>query len=172
MEALTPEEENITNDVRNLFRLEKETKSIKDRILRYIKNLFEDEEEENCFKPVWVNNFWNNNYIEYKSNGNKNKAVSVEEYIHKIISYLKDTLQKKWNFPLRISSVNVTKSAVWSYLRIWSFTEETLSGKLHFLCSNIINNLKKSDMWNIQLTIANNFISSMILLHCYNNVTM
>ena len=95
MEALTPEEENITNDVRNLFRLEKETKSIKDRILRYIKNLFEDEEEENYFKPVRLNNFWNNNYTDYKSNGNKNKAVSVEEYIHKIISYLKDTLQKK-----------------------------------------------------------------------------
>ena len=95
MEALTLEEENITNDVRNLFRLEKETKSIKDRILRYINNLFEDEEEKNYFKPVRVNNFWNNNYIEYKSNGNRNKAVSVEEYIHKIISYLKDTLQKK-----------------------------------------------------------------------------
>ena len=95
MEALTLEEENITNDVKNLFRLEKETKSIKDRILRYINNLFEDEEEKNYFKPVIVNNFWNNNYIEYKSNGNRNKAVSVEEYIHKIISYLKDTLQKK-----------------------------------------------------------------------------
>ena len=95
MEALTLEEENITNDVKNLFRLEKETKSIKDRILRYINNLFEDEEEKNYFKPVRANNFWNNNYIEYKSNGNRNKAVSVEEYIHKIISYLKDTLQKK-----------------------------------------------------------------------------
>ena len=95
MDALTLEEENITNDVKNLFRLEKETKSIKDRILRYINNLFEDEEEKNYFKPVRVNNFWNNNYIEYKSNGNRNKAVSVEEYIHKIISYLKDTLQKK-----------------------------------------------------------------------------
>ena len=95
MEALTLEEENITNDVKNLFRLEKETKSIKDRILRYINNLFEDEEEKNYFKPVRVNNFWNNNYIEYKSNGNRNKAVSVEECIHKIISYLKDTLQKK-----------------------------------------------------------------------------
>ena len=95
MEALTLEEENITNDVKNLFRLEKETKSIKDRILRYINNLFEDEEEKNYFKPVRVNNFWNNYYIEYKSNGNRNKAVSVEEYIHKIISYLKDTLQKK-----------------------------------------------------------------------------
>ena len=101
MEALTLEEENITNDVKNLFRLEKETKSIKDRILRYINNLFEDEEEKNYFKPVRVNNFWNNNYIEYKSNGNRNKAVSVEEYIHKIISYLKDTLQKKMKFPLK-----------------------------------------------------------------------
>ena len=39
---------------------------------------------------------------------------------------------KKWSFPLRISSVNVTKSAV-----LVSFTEETLNGKLHFLCSAI-----------------------------------
>ena len=38
---------------------------------------------------------------------------------------------KKWSFPLRISSVNVTKSAGnWRNL-----TEEILNGKLHFLCS-------------------------------------
>ena len=34
-------------DKRILFRLEKETKAIKDRILTDIKNLFEHEEEEN-----------------------------------------------------------------------------------------------------------------------------
>ena len=34
-------------DIRNLFRLEKGAKTIKDRILRDIKNLFEHEEEEN-----------------------------------------------------------------------------------------------------------------------------
>ena len=33
-------------DIRNLFRKEKETKAIKDRILRDIKNLFEHEEEK------------------------------------------------------------------------------------------------------------------------------
>ena len=33
-------------DIRNLFRLEKETKPIKDRILRDIKNLLEDKEGE------------------------------------------------------------------------------------------------------------------------------
>ena len=36
-------------------------------------------------------------------------------------------LHKKWSFPLRISSVNVTESAV------FTFTEEILNGKLHFL---------------------------------------
>ena len=55
-----PEEENIIEDIRslfrlnypvikdirNLFRLENETKAIKNRIPRDIKNLFEQEEEE------------------------------------------------------------------------------------------------------------------------------
>ena len=54
-------EENIIKDIRNLFRLEKETKAIQDRILRDIKNLFEYKEEENYYKPV--SNFWRNNDI-------------------------------------------------------------------------------------------------------------
>ena len=66
------------------------------------------------YNLVRVNNFWNNNYIEYKSNGDINERLSVEEYLNKIRPYLKD-----------------------------------------------INNFKKSDIWKIQLTIANNFISSL-----------
>ena len=38
-----------------------------------------EKEEENYYKPVKVNTFWSNNYIEYKSNGDKNKILSVEE---------------------------------------------------------------------------------------------
>ena len=34
-------------DIRNLFRLEKETKAINDRILRDIKNIFEHKQGEN-----------------------------------------------------------------------------------------------------------------------------
>ena len=52
--------------------------------------------------------------MDYESNGDRNKTLSVEEYLNKISPYLKD----------------------------------------------IINNLKKSGTWKIQLTIANNFISS------------
>ena len=78
MESLRLEEENIIKDIRNLFRLkkelnytaikdlinlstlEKEIKEIKDRIPRDINNLFEhekEEEDENYYEPVRVNNF-------------------------------------------------------------------------------------------------------------------
>ena len=111
MESLSLEEENIIKDIRNLFRLkreqnytavkdirylfrqEKETKTIKDRILRDIKNLFEHEkEEENYYKPVRVSNFWSNNYIEYEDNGDRNKTLSVKECSNKVSPYLKDII--------------------------------------------------------------------------------
>ena len=112
MESLSLEKESIIKDVRNLlglkreqyyitikgirnlFRQAKETKAIKDRMLRDIKNLFEHEkEEENYYEPVRVSNFWSNNYIEYESNGDKNKTLSLEEYLNKISPYLKDIIK-------------------------------------------------------------------------------
>ena len=77
-----PKKEQNYTDIRNFFRLEKEIKAIEDRILRDIKNLFEHK-EENYYKPEWVNNFWSNNYIEYESNGDKNKRLPVQEYLDK-----------------------------------------------------------------------------------------
>ena len=83
------------------------------KILEDIKNLSEHKkEEENYYKPVRKSNFWSNSYIEYESSDDKNKTLSVEEYLNKNRQYLKE----------------------------------------------IINNLKNSDTWKIQLTIANNFI--------------
>ena len=59
MQSLSLEEENIIKDIRNLLRLEKETKAIKDRILKDIKNLFEHKkEQEHYYKPFRVSNFW------------------------------------------------------------------------------------------------------------------
>ena len=82
MESLSPKEKNIIKNIRNLFRLEKGTKAIKDRIIRDINNPFEYEEED-YYKPVVTNNFRSNNYIESKIIG-KRKTRSVEEYLNKI----------------------------------------------------------------------------------------
>ena len=110
MENLRPEEKKVIKDTRNLFRLKKElayttakdirslfrlkkkTKKIKDRILRDIKNPFEHEEEENYHKSVRVSNFWSNSYIEYEIDGDRNKTLSVEEYLNKVNPYLKDII--------------------------------------------------------------------------------
>ena len=55
-----------------------------------------------------LNNFWSNNYIEYESNGDRNKTLSVEEYLNKIRPCLKDINNLKrsdtWKTTLRISN--------------------------------------------------------------------
>ena len=53
MNSPRTEEEKTTKDIGNLFRQVKETKTIKDRILRDIENLIECKKEEgNYYKPV------------------------------------------------------------------------------------------------------------------------
>ena len=37
-----------------------------------------------------MNNVWSNSYIEYESNSDRNKTLSVEEYLNKVRPYLKD----------------------------------------------------------------------------------
>ena len=90
------------------------------------------QEEKDYYKPVRVGNFWSNNYIEYESNRDRNKTLSVQEYLIETRTYLK----------------------------------------------YIIIDLKKSDTWNVQLTVAINFISSedndeesvmTVLICCYIN---
>ena len=46
-------------------------------------NLF----EEDYYKPERVSNFWNNNCIEYESNGDKNRNLSLNEYLNKSKPY-------------------------------------------------------------------------------------
>ena len=60
--------------------MKKENKAIKDKIIRDIRNLFEHE-EENYNNPARVGNFWSKKSIEYESNRDRNKTLSVEEYL-------------------------------------------------------------------------------------------
>ena len=42
------------------------------------------------YKPVRADNFWSNNYIEYERNGDRNKTLSIDEYLNKNRPYLED----------------------------------------------------------------------------------
>ena len=45
-----------------MFRLKRENEAIKDIAIRDIRKLLEQEEEEDCYKPVTVNSFYSSNY--------------------------------------------------------------------------------------------------------------
>ena len=61
-------EGNINQKGRRLFRLKKESKVTKGRIIRKIRNLFElENDEDSYYKLIWFCNFYNKNYIEYEN---------------------------------------------------------------------------------------------------------
>ena len=70
-------------------------------------------------------------------------------------------LHKKWSFPLRISSVNMTKST--GNCGLVTFTEEILNGKLHFLCSvgsSTPLTYRELDPWSVIDFLSNSSIST------------
>ena len=85
-------EENMIKSIRNIFKLKKENEAIKDRTIRDIRTLFEQQEEKHYYKPIRVGNFWNNNYINYKSSGDRNKNLSVKEYLVEFKPYMRDII--------------------------------------------------------------------------------
>ena len=56
-------------DIGNLFRQEKETKAIKE-YLQILRIFLSNKKKKS--KPVRVNNFWSNSYIEYEINSDRN----------------------------------------------------------------------------------------------------
>ena len=63
---------------------------VKDRLIRDFRTLFE--QDEGYYKPERVSNFWSNNYIECESNGDKNRNLSLDEYLDKTEPYLSNMI--------------------------------------------------------------------------------
>ena len=62
--------------------------------IRDIENLFGnvDVDDDNYYKPILVKSSFKNNYKYYESRGDKDKKLSVKQYLYKIIPYLSDTI--------------------------------------------------------------------------------
>ena len=69
-------------------------------------NLFKPKEDNN--KPVRIGNAFSSDYIEYKSNGDKDKSLSIKDYLDEIKPYLSDMIndhktQSEWKIHLTIA---------------------------------------------------------------------
>ena len=131
MENPRPEEGKIIKDIRNLFRLKKE---LNYTAIKDIRSLFRLEKEAKLIKDRKLRDI--KNLFEHEKE-NYYKPVRVDNFWSNNYLYYESNGES-----------NKTLSV-----------EEYLN-KIRPYLKDIINNLKKSDTWKIQLTIANNFISS------------
>ena len=63
----------------------------KKRAIRNIKTLFEQKDDDD-YKPKRASIFWNNNYIEYENNNDKNRNLSLDKYLNKSEPYLRNII--------------------------------------------------------------------------------
>ena len=60
--------------------------------IRDLEHLFEEINENDYYKPILVKSSHKEGYKEYESRGDKNKTLSIEQYLNNIISYLKELI--------------------------------------------------------------------------------
>ena len=75
------------------------TKELK-KVEEFLKKL---EEDKDHYKPIKTKGTFNNNYIEYESRGDKDKRLSVREYLYMIMPYLEDIINNP-KAPIRNSN--------------------------------------------------------------------
>ena len=88
------------------------------------------ESEEDYYEPVKISNAFNNNYIEYGSNGDKDKILSIKEYLEIIKQYLSDIINDhkihdEWKIQLTME-INFISSKDSNETRIMHTTSDNI----------------------------------------------
>ena len=84
MEVKRNNQKKAIQSIRNLFKIKNENKAIQYRIIRDIRTLFEQQEENDFYKRIRAGSFWNKNSVKCQSSGDRNKNLSVKEYLDKL----------------------------------------------------------------------------------------
>ena len=65
----------------------------KQKGIKYLEHLFKEiNDDDDDYKPILANSSFNESYKEYESRGDKDKTLSIEQYLNKIIPYLKELI--------------------------------------------------------------------------------
>ena len=105
---------------KNLSKLKKyyDYDDIEYRGIRDVRNLFNLSIDKDYYKPIRTNSAFNGNYIEYESKGDKNKTLSIIEYLNMMRSLLRDIIndhktQGEWNIHLGNTVVDYKTQEEW-----------------------------------------------------------
>ena len=111
--------------------------------IRDIENLFDKVSEEDYYKPILVKSSFKGNYKYYESRGDKEKRLSVKQYLNKITPHLYDLINDQ-----RIAR-RVWKTQI--YMRV-TFISSKDTGEIMWGSNtdNIIRDIFKSFLHNYQ----------------------
>ena len=124
-------EKNLDELERNLSKTKKyyDYDDAEYRRIKDVKDLFDLSIYEDYYKPIITNSVFNSNYIQYESRGNKDKIVTISEYLDMIGPFLSDIIN-----------------------------DQKTQGEWRIHSGNTIIKRKTQSEWKIQLTMAINFI--------------
>ena len=149
--------------------------------IRDIENLFDNVNDNDYYKPILVKSSFKNNYKYYESRGDKDKKLSVKQYLYKIMPYLSHLINdhkatrnesKEWKIQINMH-LNVVSSKGTGETRTifeWSDNEEIRSGNetddiIKGLLNSFLNNYQKEE---IVLRNGSDFVfESVDLLSCH-----
>ena len=63
--------------------------------IRDIKNLFDHINNDDYYKPILVKSSFKNSYEYYEIRGDKDKILSIKQYLYIVIPYLAELINKK-----------------------------------------------------------------------------
>ena len=149
--------------LRKLVRIlnDKEEHSLYDRDdfdyygIRDIEDLFDEASEEDYYKPIFVKRSHKGNYKYYESNGDKEKKLSVKQYLNKITPYLYDLIndhriaRRVWKIQINMH-VNFISSRDTGETRIYYVWSDNVSIMQGIDTNDIIKELFESFLHDYQ----------------------
>ena len=96
--------------------------------IRDIENLFDKVSEEDYYKPILVKSSFKGNYKYYESRGDKEKRLSVKQYLNKITPYLYDLIndhriaRRVWKIQIsmRVNFISSKDTGETRTIYVWS----------------------------------------------------
>ena len=125
-------------------------------------NVDNDDDGNDYYKPILVEISFKNNYKYYESRGDKDKKLSVKQYLYKIMPYLSDLINEnkaiennsnEWKIQINMH-VNFVSSNDTGEIRtifVWSDNEEIRLGNetddiIKGLLNSFLNNYQKEEI--------------------------
>ena len=149
--------------------------------IRDIENLFDNVNDNDYYKPILVKSSFKENYKYYESRGDKDKKLSIEQYLDMIKPYLSDLINEnkaiennfnEWKIQInmRVNFVSSNDTGEIRTIFVLSDNEEVRLGNetddiVKRLISSFLNNYQKKE---IILRNGSNFVLESVDLLSYH----